>query len=195
MKPSFAIEKSFEGIVVGIDEVGRGPLAGPVVAAAVILDEDAKRLGIDDSKKLNKKRRELVFAELTSKYKYSIGIVDVKTIDSINIFQATMLAMRHALANLNEKHDFILVDGNHTPIKEEKCVPIVGGDGKSLSIAAASIIAKVTRDQIMAGLSLEFPHYKWEQNAGYGTKQHIEAIKIHGVTIHHRQSFLKKIQF
>lgn len=193
MKPTLMIENSHHGTVVGVDEVGRGPLAGPVVAASVILDKSAEGLGIDDSKKLNKQKREALYKVITSNYKYSIGIIDVSTIDKINIFQATMLAMRVSLANLNEDPNIILVDGSHTPLKEKKYIPVVAGDTKSLSIAAASIVAKVTRDRLMTELSLEFPNYKWEKNAGYGTAEHIEAIRKYGVTVHHRQSFLKKI--
>ena len=186
--------------VIGVDEAGRGPLAGPVVAAAVILKEYTEELDeINDSKKLTEKKREKLYDIIMKNFDVAVGISTVEEIDKLNILNADFLAMRRALKDLkslkNEKEYTVLVDGN-LKIKEYigKQLPIVKGDAKSLSIAAASIIAKVTRDRLMQDLANIYPDYSFEKHKGYGTKTHIEAIKdkgaIEGV---HRKVFLRKI--
>ena len=186
--------------VIGVDEAGRGPLAGPVVAAAVILKEYTEELNeINDSKKLTEKKREKLYDIIMKNFDVAVGISTVEEIDKLNILNADFLAMRRALKDLkslkNEKEYTVLVDGN-LKIKEYigKQLPIVKGDAKSLSIAAASIIAKVTRDRLMKDLANIYPDYSFEKHKGYGTKAHIEAIKdkgaIEGV---HRKVFLRKI--
>ena len=186
--------------VIGVDEAGRGPLAGPVVAAAVILKEYSEELDeINDSKKLTEKKREKLYDIIMKNFDVAVGISTVEEIDKLNILNADFLAMRRALKDLkslkNEKEYTVLVDGN-LKIKEYigKQLPIVKGDAKSLSIAAASIIAKVTRDRLMKDLANIYPDYSFEKHKGYGTKAHIEAIKdkgaIEGV---HRKVFLRKI--
>nr|WP_310787907.1 ribonuclease HII [Fusobacterium nucleatum] len=186
--------------VIGVDEAGRGPLAGPVVAAAVILKEYTEELDeINDSKKLTEKKREKLYDIIMKNFDVAVGISTVEEIDKLNILNANFLAMRRALKDLkslkNEKEYTVLVDGN-LKIKEYigKQLPIVKGDAKSLSIAAASIIAKVTRDRLMKDLANIYPDYSFEKHKGYGTKTHIEAIKdkgaIEGV---HRKVFLRKI--
>ena len=186
--------------VIGVDEAGRGPLAGPVVAAAVILKEYTEELDeINDSKKLTEKKREKLYDIIMKNFDVAVGISTVEEIDKLNILNADFLAMRRALKDLkslkNEKEYTVLVDGN-LKIKEYigKQLPIVRGDAKSLSIAAASIIAKVTRDRLMKDLANIYPDYSFEKHKGYGTKAHIEAIKdkgaIEGV---HRKVFLRKI--
>ncbi|MBU2493374.1 MAG: ribonuclease HII [Bacteroidetes bacterium] len=181
-------------IIAGIDEAGRGPLAGPVVAAAVIFENETIIEGINDSKKLSACKREELFEKIITKSLcYSIGIVDEKQIDEINILNAALKAMKNAADKLTVKPDLILIDGNK-PFKSEIPVKtIVKGDAKSFSIAAASILAKVTRDRIMKEASENHPEYLWHKNKGYGTKQHIEAIHIFGYTDFHRVSFLNKI--
>ena len=187
--------------VIGVDEAGRGPLAGPVVAAAVILTQYSEELGeINDSKKLTEKKREKLYDIILNNFNVAVGIASVEEIDKLNILNADFLAMRRALKDLEKfqdtKKDYIvLVDGN-LKIKgyEGKQLPIVKGDAKSLSIAAASIIAKVTRDRIMIDLGLKYPDYDFEKNKGYGTKKHVEAIKTKGVLKNiHRKVFLRKI--
>ena len=186
--------------VIGVDEAGRGPLAGPVVAAAVVLKEYTEELDeINDSKKLTEKKREKLYDIIMKNFDVAVGISTVEEIDKLNILNADFLAMRRALKDLkslkNEKEYTVLVDGN-LKIKEYigKQLPIVKGDAKSLSIAAASIIAKVTRDRLMKDLANIYPDYSFEKHKGYGTKAHIEAIKdkgaIEGV---HRKVFLRKI--
>lgn len=178
----------------GIDEAGRGPLAGPVVAAAVVFPEYVFIEGVNDSKKLTASKREFLYEQIINKcLAYSVSIVDIKTIDEINILQASLLAMKNAVDSLAKNPDLIIIDGNKTFISQHRKLAIVQGDSKSFSIAAASIIAKVTRDRIMEDLHTEFEMYNWKKNKGYGTKEHVEAIKKHGVTLHHRKSFLKKI--
>lgn len=194
LQPNFNIEHQFKGIVIGIDEVGRGPLSGPVVAAAVHLSQKRIYEGIDDSKKLTKNKREEYYKFLIENSKHGIGIVESHEIDEINILNATFLAMRRAVTKLNIDFSKALVDGNASPDKEDfRYFPVVKGDQKSLSIAAASIIAKVTRDSIMKGLAKLYPCYGWDRNAGYGTREHIEAIRKNGITPYHRVSFLKRI--
>jgi len=183
----------FEGkVVCGVDEVGRGPLAGPVMAAAVILPREIPKViasQIHDSKKISAKQREALFPLLTELCRYSIAEASVEEITELNILHASLLAMRRAVEGLNSKIDMALIDGNRLPKLVCKAVAIVGGDNISLSIAAASIIAKVTRDRLMAKLATEHPGYGWERNAGYGTPEHLEALKRLGTTHWHRGSF------
>lgn len=181
--------------VCGIDEAGRGPLAGPVVAAAVILPESCVIKGLDDSKKLSPKKREQLFSVICEKaVAYGIAEVDHIRIDEINILQATFEAMRGAAAALTVPAALALVDGNHSPglAIPEQC--IVGGDALVPSIAAASILAKVTRDRYMERMAAEYPDYVFERHKGYGTKAHYAAILTHGVCPIHRRSFLKKFR-
>jgi ribonuclease HII len=188
--PDFSFEDKYKGVVAGVDEAGRGPWAGPVVAAAVILDPEFYPDGLDDSKKLTKIKRERLFYEIINNCEFGVGIVAEYVIDEINILQATKLAMRNATLDLLRKPNVILVDGNQKfDAGGIDVVPIVKGDSKSLSIAAASIVAKVARDRIMEQLSGEFPCYGWSDNAGYGTAKHIEAIEKHGICLHHRKSY------
>lgn len=196
--PDFSLENSYSGIIAGVDEAGRGPLAGPVVACAVILNRSDYPDGMDDSKKLSKSRREILFKELIERCDFGIGIIPETVIDQINILQATLMAMKQAVANLARNPDVVLVDGNKGfQHKESRIETVVKGDSKSLSIAAASIIAKVTRDRIMEEIDAEFPQYGWLNNAGYGTKDHIDAIEKYGVCKYHRMSFapIKHNQF
>lgn len=175
--------------IAGIDEVGRGPLAGPVVAAAVILPEDFFLPGIDDSKKLSEKRRNELFDVIQERaIAISVSMVSAEEIDEINIYQATKKAMLSATAQLPTAPDFLLIDAMklETPYPQES---IIKGDAKSISIAAASIIAKVSRDRLMNTLAEQYPHYGFAQNAGYGTKEHILAIEKYGITPVHRKSF------
>jgi len=180
-------------IICGIDEVGRGPLAGPVVACAVVIDpaalDPALARRIDDSKKLTAKVRNELHDALRTSVSYGLGEASVAEIDSINILQATFLAMRRAVENLPLKPDLALIDGNKSPKLSCLSECLIGGDALSLSIAAASIIAKVVRDKIMWELSQSHTVYGWERNAGYGTKAHLNAIASHGITPHHRKSF------
>lgn len=187
--PDVSFEKNFSGVVAGVDEAGRGPWAGPVVAAAVILNLDDIPSGINDSKKLSEKKRECLFPVIKEKCCFGIGIVDEKIIDEINILEATKLAMIQAVANLSIRPGMVLVDGNHTPDFGCRSQAIIGGDSKSLSIAAASIIAKVTRDRIMQDLHKLFPQYGWDRNAGYGTRIHQEGLAKFGPSPYHRTSF------
>ena len=176
--------------IAGVDEVGRGSLAGPVVAAAVILDPSNIPKGLNDSKKLSKKRREELFSLLLDTAFYSVGHASVKEIDKLNILRASHLAMVRALEGLDMQPDYVLIDGNIVPkALKISASSIVKGDSKSVSIAAASIIAKISRDKIMVDLGQHFPGYGWEMNAGYPTSAHILALKNLGVTLHHRASF------
>jgi ribonuclease HII len=176
-------------LMAGIDEVGRGPLAGPVVAAAVILPTNFYLPGIDDSKKLSEQKREQFFAEISEKaLSIGIGLIENNEIDEINIFAATKRAMLTAISQLEPKPDFLLVDA----VKLETDYPseaIIKGDGLSISIAAASIVAKVTRDRVLKEYDQLYPQYGFARNAGYGTKEHIQAIELHGITPIHRKSF------
>ena len=174
----------------GIDEAGRGPWAGPVVAAAVILPKGFSTIDIDDSKKLSKIKREMLFQEIISHSEYGIGYGSVEEIDKHNILQATFLAMRRAVINLKSLPSRALIDGNTIP-PGLPCVAksIVKGDSKVVSIAAASIIAKVTRDRIMTNLAKLHPGYGWEKNFGYGVKEHKLALQTLGITSEHRRSF------
>ena len=189
MEPSYKFDQDYETPIIGVDEVGRGPLAGPVISAAIILNKEMIPEGINDSKKLSKKKREVINEELISQHSFAIGMASVEEIDKINILQASLLAMKRAVLNLNIKPQTILVDGNKLPDLEYNMYPIIKGDSKSISIAAASIIAKVYRDKLMQDLSLQYPGYYWEKNSGYGTKQHLLALNNLGVTPIHRKSF------
>ena len=191
--PDFSLERAAGGCVAGIDEAGRGPLAGPVIAAAVILDPATLpgmlRDGIDDSKVLTKSRREELFAALRRYADIGIGGASAAEIDRINILAATLRAMGRAVDALGIVPDLALIDGNRTPELACPATAVVRGDQASLSIAAASIVAKVTRDRIMATLARRHPGFGWERNAGYGTAEHKQALTRLGVTPHHRKTF------
>jgi ribonuclease HII len=187
--PDFTIEHSMQGIIAGVDEAGRGPWAGPVVAAAVIAKQENFPPGIDDSKKLSADKREKFFKQIMQSCIVGIGLASPREIDDLNILQATMLAMQRAISNLPSLPDCAIIDGNKTPQLPCKSIAIIKGDAKSLSIAAASIIAKVTRDRIMRKLADEYPFYGWDSNSGYGTKKHQDGLAIHGITSQHRLSF------
>ncbi len=188
--PDYSFETRSPTPVCGVDEAGRGPWAGPVVAAAVILDADNIPDGLNDSKKLTARRREALFVEIRETAHVGVGLAEVAEIDALNILNATYLAMRRAIEALPHPPAHALVDGNRLP-PDLPCSgeTLVKGDGRSLSIAAASIIAKVTRDRIMAALAEQFPGYGWENNAGYGVPAHQEGLRRLGVTPHHRVSF------
>lgn len=179
--------------VCGVDEAGRGPLAGPVFAAAVILPRGYVIEGVNDSKKLSEKKREELFEKIKSEALcYSIASVDEKTIDEINILNATFLAMEKAVEGLEIKSDFVMIDGNRSPKHLDiPCQTIVKGDAKSASIAAASILAKVSRDRFMLEMAEKYPEYCFEKHKGYGTKLHYEMLDKYGVSEIHRKSFLK----
>ena len=180
--------------IAGTDEAGRGPLAGPVVAAAVIFSPDVFIEGVNDSKVLSETKREKYFDEIVLRAKaYSVSIIPVKVIDEINILNASLLAMKEAVSNLKVNPDLVLVDGNKSFSSDIPVIPIIKGDSKSFCIAAASILAKVTRDRLMKKLAVEFPRYFWEKNKGYLTKQHRELIKQYGPSPLHRKTFLRKI--
>ena len=178
----------------GVDEAGRGPLAGPVVAAAVIFRKKTNIPGMNDSKLLSENQREDLFDKIVSKaIAYAVSVVDVSVIDDINILNASLRAMKQAVEKLSLIPDLVLVDGNRKFHSHIPVIPIVKGDTKSFSIAAASIIAKVTRDRIMKNLAREFPSYSWESNKGYPTKKHMEIIQQLGPSPLHRKTFLKNI--
>lgn len=214
MLPDFSIEEQFENkIVLAIDEAGRGPLAGPVVAACVLLDKSNVVEGINDSKKIPKNKRLSIYQELKTKVKYGVGVVDEKIIDQINILQATKLAMLRSYQDFYQKYNLkaevILVDGNFSPFNSasnyffenyfadeyhsifvvNKSLAIIKGDQKSLSIATASIIAKEYRDQIMWQYHQQYPQFDFHKNSGYGTKKHLASINEIGVLPIHRRSF------
>lgn len=187
-------EKGFQ-LICGIDEAGRGPLAGPVCAAAVILPIGTEIEGLNDSKKLTEKKREMLFPIITKKaIAYGIGFASEQEIDEINILNATFLAMRRAVEALGISPDLLLIDGNQKPkigVGEE--VTVIKGDAKSVSVAAASVLAKVSRDRYMLEKAQEYPQYAFEKHKGYGTKLHYEKIAEYGVSPIHRKTFLKKI--
>lgn len=190
----FDLDKKKIGFLAGVDEAGRGPLAGPVFAAAVILDDDVVIDGINDSKKLSEKKREKLFDEICEKAAaYSIFSVDEKTIDEINILQATYAAMRGAVNGLSKTPDYVLIDGNGDPSLDIECETVIKGDMKSMSIAAASILAKVSRDRYMIEMAEKYPGYMFEKHKGYGTKAHYAAIDELGICPIHRKTFLKKV--
>jgi len=183
------LSKSGYKLVAGIDEAGRGPLAGPVVAGAVILKSTCFACDIDDSKKLSSRKRDIAYREIFKKAYVGIGIVDEKVIDSINIYRATIRAMEMALGDLGIPADYVIVDGTMKPSTGCPMKSIIGGDSKSLSIAAASIIAKVTRDRIMEKYHKIFPQYGFLHHKGYPTKAHKRALVEHGPSPIHRRSF------
>ena len=192
MIKSYKIEENYECKVIGVDEAGRGPLAGPVVAAAIIINDKALEIGLNDSKKLSSQNRKKAFLKLTSSYNYGVGIVDAAQIDKIGILKATFEAMKQALSMLSVSDEYtILVDGNQKPFNATNLYTIIKGDEKCASIAAASIIAKVTRDEIMQEFSINHPEFDWHKNYGYGTANHLKAIKKYGITPYHRKTFLK----
>jgi ribonuclease HII len=189
--PDFIHEN--EGLICGVDEAGRGPLAGPVIAACIFIPHDQRNLSfwsdVQDSKKITAQKRERLFELITNHAKCGIGIVESDDIDRINILQATFKAMKLAYENMNFPCDVALVDGNRTPPLPVTARTLIKGDQISTSIAAASIIAKVTRDRMMKEIHAQFPHYGWDNNAGYGTAQHLKAIEDYGPSPHHRMSF------
>ena len=199
--PDFSLEESLglstSAVIVGVDEVGRGPLAGPVTAAAVFVDRQKITSDlltkIDDSKKIAQKKRATISKQIESIAIIGIGWASSGEIDQLNILEATMLAMQRAISSLRKQiisdPDYILIDGNKVPRLDFPSRAIVRGDEKSLSIAAASIVAKNKRDAFMASLSKLYPGYGWEKNAGYGTGEHLAAIEREGITVHHRRSF------
>ena len=203
--PDFNIEKSLNlnGLIAGFDEAGRGPWCGPVVAACVCWPDlqvpEELANAINDSKKLTAKKREALYPKImASNAIVGVGQASAEEIDDMNILQASFLAMHRALDEVRVKGYnpiFGLIDGNRLPKWDIPCQAVIGGDGKSLSIGAASIVAKVVRDRLMTDLAKEFPAYGWERNAGYGTAEHIQALKEYGPTIHHRKSYapIKKI--
>ncbi len=198
VKAMYEIENSYRAkgykLICGVDEAGRGPLAGPVYAAAVILEPDTIIKGINDSKKLTEKRREELFEEICSKaVAYSIYSVDEKRIDEINILNATYEAMNGAVSGLDIEPDFALIDGNRISGMTIPCETVVKGDAKSASIAAASILAKVSRDRFICEIAEKYPQYGFQQHKGYGTKAHNEAILQYGPCPIHRKTFLKKL--
>ncbi len=181
-------------VICGVDEAGRGCLCGPVCAAAVILPDGYNNKYLNDSKKLSPKRREQMFDEITQNaVSYAVAFATVEEIEQLNILNAAMLAMRRAVKALSVKVDLALVDGNIARDFECETRTVVKGDSISPSIAAASILAKVSRDRLITELAIQYPQYKFEQHKGYATKAHIEAIRTYGVTPVHRPSFLKKI--
>ena len=188
-RPCFKLERPFPMPLAGVDEAGCAPLAGPVVAAAVILDRVHFPRGIDDSKKLPIAAREAIYGRLQKVAAIGVGLASVEEIDELNIYWARMLAMSRAVAALGIDPAWVLVDGNATPRWERPSKAIVAGDTKCRSIAAASIIAKVTRDRIMADHAVTWPGYGWERNRGYPTPEHIRALDALGLTPLHRRSF------
>ncbi len=177
-------------IVAGVDEVGRGSLVGPVYAAAVILNKSIKKKLLKDSKSLNKSKREILSKYIKKNSTWAVGKASVKEIEKINILHASLLAMERAIRKLKKKPTIVLIDGNKVPkIRSYKLKSIVKGDEKIPSISAASIIAKVTRDKVITNLGKKFKGYYWYKNYGYGTKQHLKAIKRLGMTTHHRKTF------
>lgn len=189
VRPTFDIEQEIGGVVAGIDEAGRGPWAGPVVAAAVILNPHCTPAGLRDSKTLSETRRKELAAALWKAARVGVGVASVEEIDRLNILQATLLAMSRAAANLPVSPDACIVDGVMKPRLPCPAYTVVKGDAKSFSIAAASIVAKETRDRMMRELAREFPQYAWERNKGYGVEAHRDALSRFGVTPHHRRSF------
>ena len=192
-QPDLSLERAAGGRVAGVDEAGRGPWAGPVVAAAVVLStgelSPQLRAAITDSKLLTAERRAALQPAILACADAALGIASVAEIDSMNILQATLLAMRRAAARLAHAPHLALVDGNRAPRLPCEVRTVVGGDRKSLSVAAASIVAKVTRDRLMARLAADYPGYGWERNAGYGTAAHQAALARLGPCVHHRRSF------
>lgn len=182
------------GCICGVDEAGRGPLAGPVYAAAVILPQGLVIEGLNDSKKLSEKKRELLYDKVTENaIAWSVGIATEQEIDEVNILQATYLAMRRAVEGLDVKADYALIDGNRMPPLSIDGETVIKGDALSMSIAAASIIAKVSRDRFMLEIDEKYPEYQFSKHKGYGTALHYEMIEKYGISPVHRRSFLKKL--
>ena len=198
--PNFDIEDSYNlPIIAGIDEAGRGPLCGPVFASCCVVNKEFYPKDADDSKKISELKREKIFSnilelEKDKKLFFGIGTSSVDEIENLNIRNATKLAMKRAYLNLLEKYnikvDIVIVDGNFIPDIDVKADYVIKGDQKSISIAVASIIAKVSRDNLLRQMDLEFPQYMWRKNKGYGTKEHMEAIKKYGICKYHRKSFI-----
>lgn len=197
-QPDFSREPVELGIVCGVDEAGRGPLAGPVYAGCVYIPPEKRThpvwTAVRDSKKLTASRRDDLFSVIQTQSFFGIGEATVEEIDEINILQATYLAMGRAIENMKNNFslltlDLVLIDGNRAPDMDYQTRTVVKGDALSISIAAASILAKVSRDRVMSDLHAQFPAYGWGSNAGYGTAAHLEAIKTHGICAHHRKSF------
>ena len=190
--PNFLIEEDFgwpNKLIAGVDEAGRGPWAGPVVSAAVVLNKKNIPIDLNDSKKISEKKRQSLYSSIYNSHFVGVGISSIEEIDNLNILQATFLSMKRALNNLDCSVDAILVDGNIDPGFDYKTECIVKGDSISFSIAAASIIAKVTRDNLMSKIHKEFPNYNWKRNKGYGTKEHRNALDMYGPCKYHRKSF------
>ena len=192
--PNINIERSYQnhinGYICGIDEVGRGCLAGPVVAAAIILNFDSIPIGINDSKKLSKKKRQNIYIDIKKEaLDIAIGQASNIEIDQMNILNASLLAMKRAYKNLKTPTELALIDGNYSPKINCKTINIIKGDSKSLSIAAASIVAKQYRDKLMEEIGNKYPKYNFKKNAGYGTKEHYKSIDTNGLTEFHRKSF------
>ncbi len=188
-----ALQNGFAAVC-GVDEAGRGPLAGPVYAAAVILPQGLVIEGLNDSKKLSEKKRELLYDEITKNaVAWSVAYATEKEIDEYNILQATFLAMKRAVESLEPGADYALIDGNRMPPLDIPGETVIKGDSLSMSIAAASILAKVTRDRLMVDIDKMYPQYQFSKHKGYGTKLHYEMLAEHGVSPVHRRSFLKKI--
>ncbi|MGA1574810.1 MAG: ribonuclease HII [Burkholderiaceae bacterium] len=197
--PSHATQEGFAwhapGLIAGVDEAGRGPLAGPVVAAAVILDDERPIAGVDDSKRLSAKQRERLFDVIMGQALcVSIGQASAAEVDAINVLQATLLAMRRAVEGLRLAPIKVLVDGNQLPRLPMLAEAVVGGDGRVACIAAASIVAKVTRDRLMTELDQTLPGYGFAQHKGYGTAQHMQALKRLGASAQHRRSFAPVVE-
>lgn len=196
-RPTFELERALPAPVCGIDEAGRGPLAGPVVAACVHIPDSISALpflsAVNDSKALSAVKRETLAGHIRTHCAFGTGLAGPEEIDALNIHHATLLAMRRAWADMLEHFGVrpatALIDGKFAPSLSCACETVVKGDSRSLSIAAASILAKTVRDRLMAGMHDEFPHYGWDRNAGYGTAEHLAALKTHGVTPFHRRSF------
>ncbi len=186
------LRKTAGPLIAGVDEVGRGPLAGPVVACAVIMPPDVRAIpGVDDSKRLTAKERERLAVKIRQRaVSVGIGAASVREIDRVNIYHATVMAMRRALARLSSTPNCVLIDGKPIRTLEIPHMALVGGDDSCYTIACASIVAKVTRDRVMRGLAGRYPNYRWERNVGYSTLAHIEGLAAHGVTPHHRRSFI-----
>lgn len=196
--PDYSIENEIisQGFkfVCGVDEAGRGPLAGPVCAAAVILPIDTEIEGLKDSKKLSEKKREALYDVIIEKaLSYSIAFASVDEIEQLNILGATFLAMKRAVEGLSQPADFAIIDGNRLPELPINATAVIKGDSKSMSVAAASVLAKVTRDRLLLEYDKKYPEYKFAAHKGYGTKAHYEAIAKYGITEIHRKSFLKGI--
>ncbi len=191
--PDLKLELQYLGkVIAGVDEVGMGPLAGPVVASAVIVDQNNIIPGIKDSKKLTPKMREYLYDKITEHYTWSVSLIDNDEIDQINIREAAKKACIMSVQKLGPNVEIVMVDGN-MKFQDPRFISIIKGDDLSVSIAASSIVAKVTRDRLMAELAKEFPQYLWHKNSGYGTKEHLEAIKINGLSPYHRKSFKVRI--